>query len=625
VAAIPEGLPPVITISLAIGVQLMARRNAIVRRLPAVETLGEVTVICTDKTGTLTRNEMTVRTVELADRRLNVTGVGYDPVGSFTLDGGTLQADDADLRALARAGLNCNDASLRKLNGQWQITGDPTEAALLTLAGKAGFDIENDGGRLPRVDAVPFESERRFMATVHTTVDGGCVLYVKGAPETVLDLCRDELKGGAQVSLAAERWVQAVEDVAARGERVLGLAMKSLDRCPDELTTETIGDDLTFLGFVGVADPPRSETPDALAACRAAGIQVKMITGDHAGTATAIAREIGLAETAATLTGQELDVLPAKALGRAARDVDVFARTNPEHKLWLVEALQAQGQVVAMTGDGVNDAPALKRADIGIAMGGKGTEAAREAAEMVLADDDFSTIVRAVEQGRVIYDNITKSILFLLPTSFAEALVIAAAVLFGYDLPMTPVQILWVNMITAVTLGIALAFERAEPGIMLRDPRVSQQPILSPLALWRTGYVGLLMLGGVALLFSTSVSGGASLEYARTLAVNALVVFEAVYVLASRYTDASVLNLKGLVGNPVVLISIVGVMSFQMLFTYTWPLNTWFQTAPLSGDAWTKIVVLGGALFLIVEVEKWVRRMVRAAAATRQQDPINLD
>jgi magnesium-transporting ATPase (P-type) len=395
---------------------------------------------------------------------------------------------------------------------------------------------------------------------------------------------------------------------------VLGLAMKQLDRRPDELTIETIDDDLTFLGFVGVADPPRSETPDALAACRAAGIQVKMITGDHAGTAAAIAREIGLADTATTLTGQELDVLPARALARAARDVDVFARTSPEHKLWLVESLQAQGQVVAMTGDGVNDAPALKRADIGIAMGGKGTEAAREAAEMVLADDNFSTIVRAVEQGRVIYDNITKSILFLLPTSFAEALVIASAVLFGYDLPMTPVQILWVNMITAVTLGIALAFERAEPGIMLRDPRVSQQSILSPLALWRTGYVGLLMLGGVALLFSEAVANGNSLEYARTVAVNVLVVFEAVYVLASRYTDASVLNLKGLVGNPVVLVSIVGVMSFQMLFTYGWPLNSWFQTAPLSGDAWMKIVALGCALFLIVEVEKWVRRMVRAAA-----------
>ena len=608
VAAIPEGLPPIITIALAIGVRLMARRNAIVRRLPAVETLGEVTVICTDKTGTLTRNEMTARTVALASGRLRVTGAGYQLQGSLIPDANMRPTDDSDLRKLLCACLNCNDAQLHEENGQTVATGDPTEAALLTLAGKGGLDIHGDVDRLVRIDVIPFESERRYMATLHRGQSGQDIVYVKGAPEKVLSLCQSQLLNDTCAPLDSKRWTDLTSWIADSGQRVMGFAMQRIERRSEGFSAETLGTDLTFLGVVGVADPPRDETASALAQCRAAGIRVMMITGDHARTATAIAQEIGLTESARVLTGHELDSLPARALLQAVRDVDVFARTSPEHKLWLVEALQADGQIVAMTGDGVNDAPALKRADVGIAMGRKGTEAAREAAEIVLADDDFSTIVRAVAQGRTIYDNIRKSILFLLPTSFAEALVIAAAIIMGYDLPMTPLQILWVNMITAVTLGIALAFEKAEPGIMERGPRASQRAILSPLAVWRTGYVSLLMLAGVGALFSMTLDSGASLAYARTTSVNLLVAFEAVYLVSSRFTDISAFSLRGIAGNPALWLSILAVMSFQLMFTYTSPFQDWFHIEPLAVDTWLNIGLFAAALLLLVELEKWLRR-----------------
>lgn len=613
VAAIPEGLPPVITITLAIGVRLLARRNAIVRRLPAVETLGEVTVVCTDKTGTLTRNEMTARTVALASGMWRATGVGYSPEGALEPTDLEQVPSGDDLQALLRAGLNCNDAQLTDTDGRIVVSGDPTEAALLALAGKGGLVVLGAGDRRQRLDVIPFESEQRYMATLHEAAeDAGVVylLYLKGAPEDVLALCTTQLRDGTAEPLDTERWIQTTTALADSGQRVLAFAMKSFTQQPGALSAQTLDRDLTFLGVVGVADPPREETADALAQCRGAGIQVKMITGDHARTAAAIAREIGLPDSSRVLTGRDLDEMPARALSRAARDVNVFARTSPEHKLWLVQALQADGQIVAMTGDGVNDAPALKRADIGVAMGKSGTEAAREAAEMVLADDDFSTIVRAVEQGRTIYDNINKSILFLLPTSVAEALVIAAAVIMGYALPITPLQILWVNMITAVTLGIALAFEQGEPAIMSRGPRPSQQAILSALALWRTGYVSLLMLAGVAAIFWLGFSDTGSLDYARTLSVNLLVLFEAVYLFSSRFTDATAFSRQGLRGNIVVWISIGSVLAFQAVYTYTTPFQTWFQTVALDVQAWLQIATFAGALLILLELEKAVRRRI---------------
>jgi magnesium-transporting ATPase (P-type) len=429
------------------------------------------------------------------------------------------------------------------------------------------------------------------------------VIFVKGAPETILDMCQ---------SVDRDRWSQRAADLAASGQRVLALAERTVDQPLSEITLATVDGKLALLGLVGVSDPPRNEVKHALEQCRSAGIRVKMVTGDHASTAAAIGREIALTDNASVITGTELDALATTDFNRVVHDCDIFARVNPEHKLKIVETLQASGEIVAMTGDGVNDAPALKRADVGIAMGVKGTEAARQAAEIVLADDNFATIVHAVVLGRTIYDNIQKSIVFLLPTSVAEALVIAIAIVVGAELPITPVQILWVNMITAVTLGIALAFERAEGDVMARSPRVARQPILSGLALWRTAFVGMLMLAGVMLLYALERADEMSIEYARTVAVNTLVVFECVYLLSSRRLLRSVLNFDGFLGNRIVLLSIAIVLIFQLIFTYTSPLQTLFDSAALSIASWGRIWLTGLALLLLVELEKAGRRAIAA-------------
>lgn len=595
VAAIPEGLPPVITITLAIGVQLMARRNAIVRRLPAVETLGEVNVICTDKTGTLTTNEMTVRSVLLDDHTIEVTGVGYRPSGIFLEDGDEISAELPALQELLVAAFNCNDAALEFAGADWRVVGDPMEGALLSLAEKGGLD--QAGNPWQRIDAIPFESERRFMAILSRDVSGQRAIFVKGAPETILQMC----EGDPDPS-----WLDRASAMAEGGQRVLGLARRRLTMSEQELRLQDVEGKLELLGLVGIADPPRGEVPGALQQCHDAGIRVLMITGDHASTASAICREIGLTDKGTVVTGAELDSMTADEFRAAAADVDVFARTSPEHKLRLVQSLQDDGQVVAMTGDGVNDAPALKRADIGIAMGIKGSEAARQASEIVLADDNFASIVRAVQQGRGVYDNISKSIIFLLPTSVAEALVIAGAIILGFEPPINPVQILWINMITAVTLGVALAFEPIEPHVMQRRPRAARQRILSGLAIWRTSAVSVLMLGGVlSLFFLEQIEHGT--DYARTVSVNALVVFEAVYLLSSRRLHGTLFSADGLTGNRFIYVSILAVLGFQALFTYSWPLNAIFDAVPISLASWVHICLAGLALLCLVELEKLAR------------------
>jgi len=464
VAAIPEGLPAIMTIALAIGVQRMAALHAIVRRLPAVETLGSVTVICSDKTGTLTRNEMTVQSVATSRDLYEVTGAGYAPRGAFLLDGEEVDLPGRPLlREMARCALRCCDAELRQVEGDWVVDGDPTEGALVTLAMKAGLDPAFESRACPRTDVIPFESEHRFMATLHHDHAGGAWICIKGAPERILQMCRRQRSDAGDEPLDGGYWQRRIEEIAARGERLLALALRATGPDHGELRFADVEEGLTLLGLFGLADPPREEAIAAVERCRAAGIRVKMITGDHVGTARAVGARLGLATTAA-LTGSELDRLSDRELVAQAAAVDVFARTSPEHKLRLVEALQSTGEVVAMTGDGVNDAPALKRADVGIAMGRKGTEAAKEAAEMVLADDNFATIANAVEEGRTVYDNLKKSIAFILPTNGGEALLLITAIAFGTLLPITPVQILWVNMVTTVTLALALAFEPAEPG-----------------------------------------------------------------------------------------------------------------------------------------------------------------
>ena len=615
VAAIPEGLPAVMTITLAIGVTRMARRNAIIRRLPAVETLGSVAVICSDKTGTLTRNELTVQTVVTAAADYAVTGSGYRPEGAFLRDAAEVDPAGAPVLAdLARAALLCNDAALhRDEHGDWTVSGDPTDGALLAFARKAGLDPAAEAAAHPRADVIPFESEHKFMATLHRT-SGGRVLYVKGAPERLLALCDRVLGPDGPEALDAEAWTARVDALAADGQRVLALAART-DPPAGGLSVETLDGGLTLLGLCGLIDPPREEAIAAVHRCQAAGIRVKMITGDHAGTAQAIGRRFGL--SGAAVTGAELDRLDDAALAAVARDRDVFARTAPEHKIRLVQALQAAGQTVAMTGDGVNDAPALKRADIGIAMGRKGTEAAKEAAAMVLADDNFASIARAVEEGRTVYDNLRKTILFLLPTNGAQALVILAAVLAGYTLPITPVQILWVNMVTAVTLGLALAFEPPEPGVMDRPPRPPEEPILPPVLILRMVLVMALLVIASFGFFRLHEVLGDPPEVASTMAVNALVLGEIAFLFNARSLSASVLNRAGLFGSRPVWISVALMLALQMAFTYAPPLQRLFGTAPIGWADWARMAAAAAAVFLLVEAEKAVTRRFRRASPPR--------
>ena len=611
VAAIPEGLPAIMTITLAIGVQRMARRNAIIRRLPAVETLGAVTVICSDKTGTLTRNEMTVQRIVSAERTFEVSGGGYAPVGGFTVQGRTILAKDApDLQAMARAIHLCNDATLTETDGEWRMHGDPTEGALLTLACKAGLDLADEQTRFQRLDSIPFESEHRFMATLHHDHYGDHVIYLKGAPERVLSMCADQQHLDGLQPLVVEDWQARIDALAAAGQRVLAVAFRPAPQTQRELTFADVEAGLTLLGLLGISDPPREEAIQAVRQTQHAGIRVKMITGDHAVTARAIAAQMGIGDGEKALTGPELEKLDDEALRAVVLEVDVYARASPEHKLRLVAALQQQGQVVAMTGDGVNDAPALKRADVGVAMGLKGTEAAKEASEMVLADDHFASITYAVEEGRTVYDNLRKALLFILPTNGAQALVIISAILLGMTLPVTPVQILWVNMVTAVTLALALAFEPTEPQVMRRPPRDPGEALLNRFMLWRIGFVSVLLVIAPLGLFLWTTGQGYSLEAARTIAVNALVVGEIFYLFNSRYLHQTSLSRQGLLGSRAALITSAILLGLQLAFTYWPPLQRLMGTASISLACWGWFAAAGLAVFLLVELEKafWRRR-----------------
>jgi magnesium-transporting ATPase (P-type) len=611
VAAIPEGLPAIVTITLAIGTQAMARRNAIVRRLPAVEALGSVTVICTDKTGTLTRNEMTVVGALLPARNIDVSGVGYAPEGGFSAAGAPVDPAAADdLQALARCALLCNDAALRHAEGQWQLAGDPTEGALLVLALKAGLDATAERGRWPRVDEVPFESEHGFMATLHHDHETGVArIFLKGAPERVLERCDRDSSGAP---LDAPAWHERIDAAARLGQRVLALAARDAPAAATALSLADLAGGFELLGMTAMIDPPRPEAIESVARCREGQVQVKMITGDHALTAASIGRQLGL-DAGQVLTGSEIERLDDEALRRRLAATDVIARASPEHKLRLVAALQAQGHIVAMTGDGVNDAPALKRADIGVAMGRKGTDAAREAADIVLTDDDFASIANAVAEGRRIYDNIKKALLFILPTNGGECGVILLAVLLGLALPVTAVQILWINMVTTVALDIALAFEPAEGGVMQRPPRPPAEPLITRLLLFRLAYVTVLMIAAAFFVFEWELARGVSLEAARTATVNMLVTGELVYLFNCRRFVASSLNWSGLTGNRIALYVAAPLLALQLLLTYEPTLQTLFATAALDAPAWALIVALALAKFLAVELEKAVLRRLRVA------------
>jgi len=619
VAAIPEGLPAILTVTLAIGVQAMARRDAIVRRLPAIETLGSVSVICSDKTGTLTKNEMTVTCVATADRRFAVTGAGYAPHGGFCLDDEDVRADEHPLLVqIARASLLCNEAELIEAQGHWSVAGDPMEGALVTFATKAGFDPGGERGQWPQSDVIPFDAAHRFMATLRHDHTGRREIFVKGAPEVIVAMAsRQRRADGGDDDVDEGYWHAQVDAISAEGQRVLAIATKTTHGEHVDLRFDDVEGDVVLLGLVGLIDPPREEAIAAVADCHRAGIRVKMITGDHAGTAAAIGRQLRLHNTAEVLEGRSIDELDAAELAERALALDVFARTSPEHKLRLVEALQAAGAVVAMTGDGVNDAPALKRADVGIAMGGKGTEAAKEASEIVLADDNFATIAAAVKAGRTVYDNLKKAIVFLLPVNGGESLSLVAALLLGLVLPITPVQILWVNMVSSVLLAMALAFESPERGVMARPPRPAGEPILSAFVLWRVVFVSLLFMAGIFGKFYFARAGGASVEVARTIAVNTLVVMEIFYLFSVRYLNEPSLTLRGAMGTRPVLVAITCVTALQFLFTYAPFMENFFDTRPLSFAEGLQILAVGVVVFLLLETEKRVVWSLRGVGRRR--------
>ena len=606
VSFVPEGLPAVITITLAIGVQRMAARHAIVRQLPAVETLGATSVICSDKTGTLTRNEMTCRRLVTADGECLASGAGYAPVGTLERVGGG--EPGGDVRMLARVGLLCNDAALVESADQWHVTGDPMEGALLALAIKAGLNPQTEHAAHPRLDLVPFDAAHRYMATLHALPGGGALLMVKGAPERVLAMCTGVLlESGATGPLAEADWLARIDQVAAGGERVLGFAYRHLPQ-PVERIDAALLSGLTLAGLIGFIDPPRPEAVAAVADCRSAGIAVKMITGDHAATARAIAAQLGLAREPVVVTGAELDQVDDAALPALAQRAQVFARTSPEHKLRVVRALQSQGAVVAMTGDGVNDAPSLKQADVGIAMGQKGTEAAKEASQIVLADDNFASIVAAVSEGRVVYDNIRKVLAWTLATNGGEVMAVVSALVLGLTLPLTTAQVLWINMALTITLGLVLAFEPPEEGVMRRPPRPAHAPLLSPFMVWRLALVSVLFALAIHFVMAWGQARGLGLEATRTLVVNALCALKVGYLFSVRYLHASSLTWRGARGTPAVFYAILAVLVLQLAFTYTPWMQALFDTRALPLSDLLLAPALGAAVMLLLEGEKALMR-----------------
>ncbi len=611
VGAIPEGLPAAVTIVLAMGVSRMAKRRAIIRNLPAVETLGGTTVICSDKTGTLTKNQMTVQRVLAGGLNYEITGGGYDPTGEITLKGRRINpAQHPALLECLRCGVLCNDSQIvSDKEGRHRVQGDPTEAAMLIAGSKAGLTQNEVSTQFPRLGMIPFESEHMFRATLHV-LEGRRTIYKVGAIERLLERCTDTLdRDGSLVPLNRDAIRREVEHLAAQGMRVLGFARQHASHTSDKLAHEHVKKGLTFLGLQGMIDPPRPEAIEAVANCRRAGIRVKMITGDHALTARAIAQKLGIGDGDGirVLSGLELEGVGDADLPEVADTVDVFARVAPEQKLRLVQALQARGHIVAMTGDGVNDAPALRQSDIGIAMGVAGTDVAKGAADMVLTDDNFATIEAAVEEGRGVFDNLRKFIVWTLPTNVGEGSIILVAMLFGLVLPVLPVQLLWVNMATSLFLGLMLVFEPKERDLMNRAPRDPKLPLLTVALIWRTGLIALIMiLGAYWLYFYETRVGGESLAAARTAVVNVIVMVQVAYLMNCRSLNHSLFYL-GFFSNPLVLAGATGMILLQIIFTYVSWMQRLFHTAPLDRGAWLRIAGVSVLSFGVVELEKFLR------------------
>jgi P-type Ca2+ transporter type 2C len=610
VASIPEGLPAIITIILAIGVQRMAKRHAIIRKLPSVETLGSVSVICSDKTGTLTKNEMTAKAIVTSNGNYEIGGSGYKPEGKVTKEDNDVEVtDEPVLKQLFEAVKACNNAEISEIdNGDWKLEGTPTEGALMTLAHKTGFsDYKPE-----RLDSIPFESEHKYMATLHKLEDKR-VIFVKGAPERILEMSAKQLNKDGQEEIDREFWQEQIKEIASKGQRVIGVAFKESERSVNRIDPENVETELIFLGVIGIIDPARDEVLDSIKECREAGIQVKMITGDHAITATAIAKNLTITDNDDCVTGNELEKMGDEELIDVVKNNSVFARTSPEHKIRIVKALQADNQFCAMTGDGVNDAPALKQANIGIAMGIKGTEVTKDASEMVLADDNFASIVNAVEEGRTVYDNIRKALLFLLPTNGAEALVLIAAIIIGSTMPIAPVQILWVNMVTAVTLALALSFEPMEQQVMKKPPRHPDSTLIDAYFLWRIIYVSIL-IGGISFgAFKLLMGSTGDEELARTIAVNTLVAGQLFYLFNCRKIYQSSFN-KDFLGNKYAFYAAGILVILQIIFTYMPFMNNVFGTTPLQGKHWLYPIIGGIVVLVIVEIEKTIFNRLKNVA-----------
>lgn len=613
VAAIPEGLPAAMTITLAIGVSKMVKRKAIIRKLPAVETLGSTTVICSDKTGTLTENQMTVMEIFSGGKKFNVFGSGYNTDGEIQYMDKAVNIDFSKaFRSCIKAGYLCNDSKLLHTDGRYTVQGDPTEGALIVVALKANLDENLVLKQRPRLDTIPFESEYQYMATLHKT-EKLPVVVVKGAVEKITSMCSSMIDENDNiVPFDKQSVISVAEEMASRGLRVLAFAFKEHEQNTTQIHHSDVEDDLIFVGLQAMIDPPRSEVIDAVRKCHTAGIKIKMITGDHALTASAIAKVIGIVQgenaNYKAVTGKELENYNDEQLKNIVEDFSVFARVTPEQKLRLVKALQAKGEVCAMTGDGVNDAPALKQANIGIAMGITGTEVAKESADMVLTDDNFASIVAAVEEGRGVFDNIKKFILWTLPTNVAQGFVMIVAIFLNMEvLPILPAQILWINMSTAILLGLMLAFEPKEDEIMERQPISPKMPIIDNLLIYRNIMFGTIMAIAVLAFFKYELSSGSSLEQARGVTVSIFIVAQSFYLLNCRSSYYSIFKL-GLFTNPFVWLGITLMVISQAIFLYISPVNKFFKVSGIDSGSLLRLIMLGLVIYFIVEFEKFIRK-----------------
>ena len=625
IAAVPEGLPAIVTICLALGMQQMIKRNALIRKLPAVETLGCATVVCSDKTGTLTQNAMTVVQGWTGGKRLRVTGEGYQPVGQFTLEGGAAfdPRADTDATLLLQGAVLCNDARLQEEGaGGWRMVGDPTEGAMVVVAAKGGFPRDSLEKSMPRVQEIPFDSDRKRMTTFHRRDASGFIAFVKGAPDMLLDRCTRIQVGGEAVELTAARRAEVLErnlEMARAALRVLGVAYRPLDEVPANLNPDAVENDLVFVGLLGMIDPARPEVRDAIKVAKGAGLRTVMVTGDHKETAEAIARDIGLlGKDGVVLTGPEIETMSDAALSETADRLEVCCRVSPQHKTRIVDAMKSRGHVVAMTGDGVNDAPALKRASIGVAMGITGTDVTKQTADMVLTDDNYASIVSAIEQGRIIYSNIRKFVYFLLACNAGEILIIFGAMLIGLPIPLRPVHLLWLNLVSDGAPALALGMEKGDPDIMRQPPRPPAEPIINrDMAI---GIAVIAVVDAIAILmaFSLGLQRSGHLETAQTIAFVTLCTSELIRAYTARSEYLSVLSI-GVFSNKWMNWAVLASFGLVLVVVYVPFLNPFFDTVPLTLSDWLFMAPFFFASPIAMELVKlYMRRRPSHATAALQ-------